>query len=149
MPKPQKKLKICRKPSSFTPKLFPQHYLLRVVCVLKIFSFLPIFCCMNIHHSPFVSSVYTQPTRSYLKQTNLNFLNKSCKLNSKSVTIRRNGCLPYCNIHCQNYALSSNCYQALYNFHLILSRRTFDSYMSKPSPLDIIMHLTYELMFAY
>ena len=36
-----------------------------------------------------VTSIYTQPIRSYLKQTNLNLLGKHCNLHSKPVTFCR------------------------------------------------------------
>ena len=42
---------------------------------------LPKFLC--------VTSIYTQPIRSYLKQTNFNLLSKQCNLHLQSVTFRR------------------------------------------------------------
>ena len=40
-----------------------------------------------------VTSIYTQPIRSYLKQTNFNLLSKQCNLHLQSVTFRRGHCL--------------------------------------------------------
>ena len=42
----------------------------------------------------------------------------------------------YCkNKSLQNYALSLNYYQPLFNFHLILNLRTLNSYIFKPTPI--------------
>ena len=61
---------------------------------------LPKFLC--------VTSIYTQPIRSYLKQTNFNLLSKQCNLHlnlSHSV----GGLCLLCKQPISNYALSFNC----------------------------------------
>ena len=81
-----------------------------------------------------VTSIYTQPIRSYLKQTNFNLLSKQCNLHLKLLHSVGGLCL-LCKQPISNYALSFNCYQPLFNFLLILSKRPLDSYVNKSTPL--------------